>query len=113
VLAIAAAKLGFEPVFAVDVDAQAAEATARNAEANGVAVDACVADALSGELPPVEVAVVNVALDLDRPIADRLDCARLITSGYLASETPNFDGFRREARREADGWAADLHFRTK
>jgi len=113
VLSIAAAKLGFAPVVAVDVDAQAVEATARNADANGVRVDARLADALTDDLPRGDVAVVNIALDLDRAIAARLDCARLITSGYLAAEMPSLPGYRREHRLEADGWAADLHIRTK
>ena len=39
VLAIAARKLGFEPVTAVDVDEAAVEAAAGNAQANGVEVD--------------------------------------------------------------------------
>jgi ribosomal protein L11 methyltransferase len=113
VLAIAAAKLGFEPVVAVDLDPQAIEATLRNAEANGVVVDARRADALTDELPAADLAVVNVALEVDRPIAERLDCTRLVTSGYLAAEAPSFDGYRRETRREAEGWAADLHIRTQ
>jgi ribosomal protein L11 methyltransferase len=113
VLAIAAAKLGFAPVHAVDLDPQAIEATLRNAEANGVAVDAQVADALIDTLPATGVAVVNVALDVDRPIAGRLECERLVTSGYLASEEPELPGYRRETRREAEGWAADLHVRTQ
>ena len=112
VLAIAAVKLGFQPVLAVDVDPQAIEVTARNAEANEVAVDARLADALTDPLPATDTAVVNVALDVDRPIAGRLECEQLVTSGYLASEAPELDGYRREARREAEGWAADLHRRT-
>lgn len=113
VLAIAAAKLGFEPVFALDVDPQAIEATLRNAEANRAVVDARLADALTDPLPASEAAVVNVALDVDRPIASRLECARLVTSGYLASEAPDLPRYRREARREAGGWAADLYRRTQ
>jgi ribosomal protein L11 methyltransferase len=113
VLSIAAAKLGFEPVVAVDLDAHAVEATLRNADANGVAVDVRLADALTDELPRSDAAVVNVALDVDRPIVARLDCTRLITSGYLAAEAPAFAGYRKETRREADGWAADLHIRTQ
>jgi ribosomal protein L11 methyltransferase len=113
VLAIAAAKLGFEPVHALDLDGQAIEATERNAEVNGVSVDTRAGDALIDRLPAVDCAVVNVALDLDRPIAERLDCTRLITSGYLVSEVPEFRGYRRQARREAEGWAGDLHIRTQ
>jgi ribosomal protein L11 methyltransferase len=113
VLAIAAAKLGFDPVHAVDVDPQAVDATNGNADANGVAVSASVGDARSDSLPDADCAVVNVSLEHDAAIAARLDCARLITSGYLVSEVPEYPGYRREARREAEGWAADLHIRTK
>jgi len=109
VLAIAAAKLGFAPVHAVDLDPLAIEATRRNAEANEVAVEARPADALTDPLPATDTAVVNVALDVDRPIAERLQCEGLVTSGYLASEEPELPGYRREARREAEGWAADLY----
>lgn len=113
VLSIAAAKLGFEPVLAVDLDPLAIEATLRNAEANGVSVDARLADALIDPLPASDAAVVNVAHDLDRRIAARLGCARLVVSGYLAAETPELPGYRREARREAEGWAADRYRRTQ
>ena len=113
VLSIAAAKLGFEPVLGLDLDPQAIEATLRNAAANGVAVEASLGDALTGPLPATDTAVVNVALDVDRPIAERLECERLVTSGYLASEGPELPGYRREARREAEGWAADLYLRTQ
>jgi ribosomal protein L11 methyltransferase len=113
VLSIAAAKLGFRPVLAVDLDPQAIEATQRNAEVNGVVVDAWLADALTDPLPETDIALVNVALDVDRPIAGRLSCERLVASGYLASEEPELPGYRRETRREAEGWAADLYRRTE
>ena len=113
VLSIAAAKLGFEPVHALDLDPQAIEATTRNAAANGVAVDARVADAADSELPETVNAVVNVEFALDGRIAPRLGCERVITSGYLASESLELPGYRREDRRDAEGWAADLHVRTK
>jgi len=113
VVSIAAAKLGFRPVLAVDLDPQAVEATARNAAANGVDVEARLADALVDPLPATDAAVVNVALDVDEPVAGRLRCDRLVTSGYLASEEPELPGYRRDTRREADGWAADLHVRTQ
>ena len=113
VLAIAAAKLGFEPVYAVDLDPQAIEATERNAAVNGVAVAVRLADAAVDPLPPTDTAVVNVALEVDGPIAERLECERIITSGYLVAEAPDLPGYRREDRREAEGWAADLHVRTQ
>ena len=45
--AIAAARLGFAPVLAIDVDPVAVETTRANAEANGVGLDARVVDALT------------------------------------------------------------------
>ncbi len=64
VLSIGAAKLGFAPVIGVDLDESAVEVTRANALANGVEVSARVADALTDELPPVELAVANIALDV-------------------------------------------------
>jgi ribosomal protein L11 methyltransferase len=113
VLSIAAAKLGFGPVHAVDLDPQAIESTERNAAANGVTVATRLADAARDPLPATDVAVVNIALDADRSIATSLACGRVVTSGYLASETPELSGHIRLDRREAEGWAADLHVRTE
>ena len=56
VLAIAAARLGFAPVTAIDVDPVAVEVTVANAVVNGVALDVRVADALHGAMPSVDVA---------------------------------------------------------
>jgi ribosomal protein L11 methyltransferase len=112
VLAIAAARLGFAPVAAVDVDEQAVEATVRNAAANGVEVAVQRADASTDALPAADVAVVNVAVEADGAIARRLEAEQIVTSGYLASESIELPGYRRATRREAEGWAADLHVRT-
>ncbi|HEY7692101.1 MAG TPA: class I SAM-dependent methyltransferase [Gaiellaceae bacterium] len=113
VLSIAAARLGFAPVHAVDLDPQAIEATERNAVANAVAVATRLADATVEPMPATENAVVNVALEVDESIAAGLRCERIITSGYLAAEEAELSGYRREDRREAEGWAADLHVRTQ
>ena len=113
VLSIAAAKLGFDPVHAVDLDPQAIEAIERNAAANGVTVEIQLADAARDPLPATDAAVVNVALDADLSIAARLGCDHVVTSGYLAAEEPQIPGYSRRDRREAEGWAADLHVRTK
>jgi ribosomal protein L11 methyltransferase len=113
VLSIAAAKLGFAPIYAVDVDPQAIESAERNATANGVTVEVRPADATLDPLPGTEAAVVNVALDLDVAIASRLACRHVVTSGYLESESPEIAGYRRGDRRAAEGWAADLHVRTQ
>jgi len=112
VLSIGAARLGYGPVLAVDIEAEAVEATNANAAGNGVAVDVRLGDALRDELPAVRTAVANVTLESVGEIAPRLDCERLVTSGYLASEQPAPLGLRHVDRREADGWAADLFLRT-
>ncbi len=111
VLAIAAAKLGHQPVVAVDLDELAVAATRANAERNAVVLDALRVDALTGALPATDLALANIALDAVEALGDRLDVARLVTSGYLVADVPVLRGFRRLARRELDGWAADLHAR--
>ncbi len=111
VIAVAAARLGFAPVVAVDVDEAAVAATKANATANGVAVEARVADASTAELPAADVGIANIALDAVRAIAPRLRVQTLITSGYLASDHPQLDEFEHRDRRERDGWAADVFAR--
>lgn len=112
VLSIAAAKLGFAPVTAIDVEPQAIEATERNAAANDVGIAAVLADALDGELPASDTTVANITLEAVETLGPNLRCARAVTSGYLASDTPTLAGYRPQARRERDGWAADLHTRV-
>ena len=113
VLAVAAAKLGFEPVIALDHDPAAVEATTRNAEANDVALDVRRGEAFSGEPPAAAVTVANVTGDLVRRLAPRLFSNALITSGYLEFDEPELPGFLRAERRTAQGWAADLFRREE
>ncbi len=113
VVAIAAAKLGFAPVDAVDIEEAAVEATRTNAAANGVAVAARRIDAQRDALPRVDVAVANISLASVEAVAPRLDAERLVTSGYLAGERPALEHYAPVARRESDGWAADLHERRR
>jgi ribosomal protein L11 methyltransferase len=108
VLAIAAARLGFAPVIAVDLADAAVEATRANAAVNGVAVDARRLDALAGELPAADLALANIELAAVERIARRLGVGRLVASGYLVRDEPALAGFARLERRELDGWAADL-----
>jgi ribosomal protein L11 methyltransferase len=108
VLSIAAAKLGFQPVVAIDVDDAAIEATLANASVNGADLTAHRADALADELPQTELAVANVALDVGERLLPRLGSRRVVTSGYLDRDEPRAEGWRRVERRERDGWAADL-----
>ena len=102
VLSVAAAKLGFAPVRAVDVDEVALETTRVNAEANGVTVD------VGAELQPAALAVMNIALDVVERMLPELPVERAITSGYLEREEPHADGWRSVHRSVRDGWAADL-----
>jgi ribosomal protein L11 methyltransferase len=108
VIAIAAARLGFDPVVAVDHDQAAVDATARNADANGVELDLRRADALAGDLPPADVVVANVSATFAREVAGRLRTRDLIASGYFEAEPPELPGFMHRGRRVEDGWAADL-----
>jgi ribosomal protein L11 methyltransferase len=102
VLSIAAAKLGFAPVRAVDVDEVALEVTGSNAAANGVAVE------VGTELRPASLAVMNIALDVVEAMLPQLPVERAITSGYLDRDEPRVEGWHRLERRVRDGWAADL-----
>ena len=112
VLAVAAARLGFAPVLALDDDEAAVEATRANAVANGVEVEARLADVLTEPLPDVEVAVANIARAPVERAAERFPGRVFLASGYLAAEQPAPGGWRARERREAEGWAADLLERT-
>jgi ribosomal protein L11 methyltransferase len=113
VLAVAAAKLGFDPVIALDHDAAAVEAATRNAEANGVVLDVLERDAMSGALPPAGVTFANVTGEFVRRLATRLPSDVLIGSGYLEFDDPAPRGFAHVQRRTAQGWAADLFRREE
>jgi ribosomal protein L11 methyltransferase len=102
VLSVAAAKLGFAPVTAVDIDEVALETTRSNAAANGVAVD------VVAELRPSELAVMNIALDVVERLLPELPVERAIASGYREQDQPRASYWHALERRVRDGWAADL-----
>jgi ribosomal protein L11 methyltransferase len=102
VLSVAAAKLGFAPVTAVDIDEVALEVARVNATANGVVVD------VATEFRPSRLAVMNIALDVVERMLPELPAEHAITSGYLERDEPRVDGWRGIERRVRDGWAADL-----
>jgi ribosomal protein L11 methyltransferase len=112
VLAIAAARLGFHPVIAIDAEEDAVAATRANAALNGVDVDVRQGDVLQGELPKTEVAVTNITVSDAHAVAGRVGAGTLITSGYLASEQVEPAGWKQSKRLEANGWAADLFTRV-
>jgi ribosomal protein L11 methyltransferase len=118
VLAIAAARLGFDPVLAVDNEPASLEATAANARANGVAVEARRADLRREPAPPSATTVTaNLAGPLLRELAPRLPDPlprRLLASGMLEAETDAVvaafasRGLEELARRGEGDWMAML-----
>ena len=85
VLAITAALLGWEPVFAVDHEPSGVEATIANAARNGVAVEALVADLLEVDPPPAATIAANVPPAVHAHVAAGLppEVDRVIVSGIV------------------------------
>jgi ribosomal protein L11 methyltransferase len=118
VLAIAAAKLGFAPVLAVDSDRAAVEATVANARANGVALAHVERVNLRGDPPPAaQVVTANLMRPLLLRVAELMTTRpqALIASGLLEEEADEVAAAfapLRERRRLTDrGWAALLMHR--
>lgn len=116
VLAIAAAKLGYAPVIALDNDPAAVDATLANAEVNRVAVRTERFDMRSGQVPDCDFLAANVLAGPLRGWAasQRRMPPELILSGVLREEadgvTRAFEdrGLRERERRISAEWAA-LH----
>jgi ribosomal protein L11 methyltransferase len=108
VVSIAAARLGFAPVLAVDVDEAAVEATRENAARNGVSVEVRLLDVLHDAVPPADVVVANIELAAVESLLARCTAARAITSGYLAGEEPAAPGWTLVEALELEGWAAHV-----
>jgi ribosomal protein L11 methyltransferase len=108
VLSVAAAKLGFGPIVAIDRERAAVEAAARNAAVNDVTIEVRRGDALELELPPADLALANLDLASVEAVASRLDVAALVTAGYFHSRMPRLPQFAHRERRIDGGWAADL-----
>jgi ribosomal protein L11 methyltransferase len=107
VLALAAARLGFDPITAVDVDPVAVGTTSDNAGANGVELTTRVLDAEHDPLPRADVTVANVLLGPVEAILARLEASSAVTSGYLAGERPRHPGWAHVETAVQEGWAAD------
>jgi ribosomal protein L11 methyltransferase len=115
VLAIAAAKLGFGPVVAVDSDRGAVEATVANARENGVALEQVERVNLREEPPPpANTVVANLMRPLLLRVAElmRERPSSLIVSGLLEEEAGEaaaaFSPMRERRRLSDRGWAALL-----
>jgi ribosomal protein L11 methyltransferase len=115
VLAIAAAKLGYGPVEAVDSDRLAVDATNLNARDNGVALDVVRRANLREEGPPhADVVAANLMRPLLLQVAKLIDHRpdALILSGLLDDEADEVAAAfapLQERRRLSDrGWTALL-----
>jgi ribosomal protein L11 methyltransferase len=116
VLAIAAAKLGFGPVTAVDAEREAVEATGRNARDNGVALERVERVDLRGEAAPMaDVVAANLMRPLLLQVAERLGDERpraLVLSGLLDHEADEvaaaFAPLVEQRRLSSLGWSALL-----
>lgn len=115
VLAIAAARLGFSPVLAFDHDRLAVEATAQNAEANGVALERVERlDLRARPAPAGDVLVANLMRPLLLRVAGlmRERPRWLVVSGLLDHEADEvaeaFAPLAERERRSLGGWSALL-----
>jgi ribosomal protein L11 methyltransferase len=120
VLAIAAARLGWGPVVAVDHDPESLRAAAANAAVNGVGVEVRRHDLLfGGPAPAAPTVLANLLRPLLLQVADaRLDGAQrpraLVASGLLREEADEVAaaftawGLKEAERRHASAWAALL-----
>lgn len=116
VLAIAAAKLGFYPVWAYDHDPAAVAATRANAAANGVGINVARVDLRVGIPPLAPLSVANLVAPLLIDLAGRLEPVdrpiTLVCSGILPDEleavAAAFEpaGLREAGRATDTAWAA-------
>ena len=117
VLAIAACKLGWQPVLGLDHEAESVEAARDNATANGVAVEARRYDLLrDGPPPSAPTVVANLLRPLLLHVAEQGFHGErprvLIASGLLAHEADEVSaafarhGLHERARGHGGEWAA-------
>jgi ribosomal protein L11 methyltransferase len=113
VLAIAAVRLGWQPVVAVDVDPDSVETARVNASANGAAVTATVMDLLAEPPPAAGGIAANVPAWLHTQLAASLAeplPAVLLLSGFLDAEATGVleayaaRGLRTRRRLDVHGW---------
>ena len=113
VLAIAAAKLGWDPVLACDIEVESVEATLAGAAANGVAVQVSRCDVRRGG-PAAPTVLANLVRPLLLQVAAQVSVLpqRLIVSGVEHFEIDEVvaaftgRGLVETRRAEGGGWAA-------
>ncbi len=114
VLSVAARRLGHDPVIAIDHDPLSVEATLRNAAANGVTVDARLADATTATLPEADTIVANITRMHVIRLAARVATPprTAVLSGFIIDDVPSATlpwrelGMRVAREVHEDGWAA-------
>jgi ribosomal protein L11 methyltransferase len=117
VLAIAARRLGFDPVWALDADPLAVRATLANARRNGVGLRVARRTLGAGALPAADVVLANLTGGVLAALAPALPepaPRALVASGMRPEEVPGVEaamaarGLAAARRREDDGWATLL-----
>jgi ribosomal protein L11 methyltransferase len=111
---VSAARLGWAPVLACDVEPASLRATRDAAVTNGVAVTVTRCDVRHGGGPWAPTVLANLVRPLLLDVAATLDRPpeTLIMSGLQTGEVAEVvaafarHGLREGARREAEGWAA-------
>ena len=113
VLAIAARRLGFDPVWALDRDPLAVEATIRNARRNRVGLRVAQRAIGADALPAADVVLANLTGGLLRDLAGALSepaPRALVASGIRPEEAPGVEeamarrGLAASRRVEDEGW---------
>ena len=116
VLAIAAARLGYDPVLAVDFDPLSVEASEANAEANGAEIEVRRHDLRTVAAPYAPTVCANLVRPLLLDVARLLERppAQLIMSGLLRHEADEVaaafarHGLHERERRSSGEWSALL-----
>lgn len=116
VLAIVAAKLGFDPVLGVDSEAAAVEAARENARLNGVEVLVERLNLREAQPPPAGTLVANLTAPLLREVASAMTDrpSRAVCSGLLSREVDGVAaafgsaGMVVAERRDSGDWSALL-----
>jgi ribosomal protein L11 methyltransferase len=108
VVAVAALKLGFAPVIAVDVDPVAVAVASGTVRDNSVEVGVRRLDVLHDELPETDVVVANIELAAVEALLARVPARLAVTSGYFVGQAPNVAGWHVVRTLDLDRWAADV-----
>lgn len=117
VLSIAARRLGFDPVWSIDVDQLAVDATIDNARRNGVGLRVARRTIGADALPAAPTVMANLTATVLRMLAPALPepaPARLVASGMRPDEVDGVAavfaarGLRETRRIVNEGWASVL-----